>query len=109
MKAIVNRAAKKKAANVDAVVASVPMAKDEKLLGTLVKMVLVEKIAQTRESAITALQNLAFTKENRVRLVQFKKGIVLETVASKLNKADFLTKSLLRDAYKANRLAVCGW
>jgi hypothetical protein len=40
----------------------VPMVKNEKLLGTLVKMVLVEKVASTRESAITALQNIAFTK-----------------------------------------------
>jgi len=37
------------------------------------------------------------------------KGIVLEDVRSKLNKADFLTKALARDAFRVNRLAVCGW
>ena len=48
-------------------------------------MVLVEKIDSTRESAITALQNLAFTKENRSRLVIFKSGIVLEALKKALS------------------------
>jgi hypothetical protein len=59
--------------------------KDEKLLGTLVKMVLVEKVASARESAITAIQNLAFTKENRTRLVRYKEGIVLEALRKALS------------------------
>jgi len=37
------------------------------------------------------------------------KGIILEDVRSKLNKADFLTKAMPRDAFRTNRLAVCGW
>jgi hypothetical protein len=84
------------------------MTKNERLLATLVKMVLVEgggnKSTTTstmtnsssttingvvgtpiRESAITALQNLAFTKENRIRLVLFKNGIVLEALLNVLN------------------------
>ena len=38
-----------------------------------------------------------------------KKGIILNDVASKLNKADFLTKSLPKDLFQANRLAVSKW
>lgn len=63
----------------------IPMAKDEKLLGTLVKMILVEKVASARESVITAIQNLAFTKENRTRLVRYKEGIVLEALRKALS------------------------
>ena len=37
------------------------------------------------------------------------KGIRIVDVQSALNKADFLTKTLARDAFKANRLAVSGW
>ena len=36
-------------------------------------------------------------------------GIIIEDVASSLNKADFLTKALSRDLYRTNRLSVCGW
>ena len=36
-------------------------------------------------------------------------GIILEDVASSLNKADFLTKALALSHFRANRLAVCGW
>ena len=56
------------------------MAGDDKLLGTLVKMVLLEKNSTTRELVLTALQNLAFAKENRYRLASFKDGIVLEAL-----------------------------
>ena len=38
-----------------------------------------------------------------------KKGIILDDVASKLNKAGFLTKSLPKDPFQVNRLAVSGW
>ena len=37
------------------------------------------------------------------------KGIVVQDVASALNKADFLTKGLPPELFTANRLAVCGW
>jgi hypothetical protein len=58
----------------------VSMASNDQLLGTLVKLALKEKSMQTRESSISALQTLAFTKENRSRLVQFKAGVVLEAL-----------------------------
>lgn len=82
----------------------VPMAKNEKLVGTLVKMVLVEKIAGIRESAITALQNLAFTKENRSRLVAFKQGIVIEALRKALS-GDKHDKSRRRAAGALTNLA----
>jgi HEAT repeats len=58
----------------------VSMASNDQLLGTLVKLALKEKSMQTREAAITALQTLAYTKENRVRLVEFKDNVVLEAL-----------------------------
>jgi hypothetical protein len=63
----------------------VAMAKNEKILGTLVKMVLMEEVAGTRESAITALQNLAYKKDIRIELVTFKDGIVLECLKKALS------------------------
>jgi hypothetical protein len=81
-----------------------PMAQNEKLLGTLVKMVLVEKVASARESAITAIQNLAFTKENRTRLVVFKEGIVLEALRKALS-ADKNDKARRRAAGALTNLA----
>jgi hypothetical protein len=57
-----------------------PLAQNDQLLGTLVKMAIVEKSLQTRESVITSLQTLAFTKKNRLRLVTFKDGVVLEAL-----------------------------
>jgi hypothetical protein len=61
------------------------MANDDRLLGTLVKMILVEKSALTREMVITSVQNLAFGKDNRNRLVSFKDGIVLEALKKALS------------------------
>jgi hypothetical protein len=58
----------------------VSMASNDQLLGTLVKLALKEKSMQTRESATTALQALAHTRENRVRLVEFKDNVVLEAL-----------------------------
>jgi hypothetical protein len=58
----------------------VSMASNDQLLGTLVKLALKEKSMQTRESSISALQTLAFTKENRLRLVEYKDGVVLEAL-----------------------------
>ncbi|KAG7340837.1 hypothetical protein IV203_024380 [Nitzschia inconspicua] len=66
-----------------------PMAKNEKLLGTLCKMVLVETMAGTRDLALTTLQSLAFTKNNRLRLVSFKEGIVLESLKKALSSDKF--------------------
>jgi hypothetical protein len=58
----------------------IPLARNDQLLGTLVKMALVEKSLQTRESVINSIQTLAFTKRNRVRLCSFKDGVVLEAL-----------------------------
>jgi HEAT repeat protein len=63
----------------------VAMANDDKVLGLLVKMVLIEKGPIVREAVITALQNLAFAKENRVRLVSFKSGVLLEALKQALS------------------------
>lgn len=80
------------------------MTHNPKLLGTLVKMVLVEKVSSTRESAITALQNLAFTKENRLPLVRFKEGIVLEALRKAVS-TDQNDKSRRRAAGALTNLA----
>ena len=63
----------------------ITMVTHENLLGTLVKMALVEEMASVRESAISALQNLAYAKENRLRLVVYKEGIVLEALRNALS------------------------
>lgn len=74
------------------------MAHNETVLGTLVKMVLVEtQTAATRESAMTALQNLAFEKENRHALVVFRNGIVIEALKKALS-SDPDTKARRRAA-----------
>ena len=80
------------------------MARNQTVLGTLVKMVLVEASALTRESAITALQNLAFTKENRSLLVSFKNGIVLAALKKALS-SDPDTKARRRAAGALTNLA----
>jgi len=85
----------------------IAMTKNGRLLGTLVKMILVETNAGTRESAITALQNLAFAKENRIILVSFKHGIVLEALIKALSNAGngFNEKSRRRAAGALTNLA----
>lgn len=62
----------------------VALARDDTVLGTLIKMTLVETNAATREFAITALQNLAYCKDNRTRLVCFKDGVLLEALQQAL-------------------------
>jgi len=85
----------------------ITMAKNGRLLGTLVKMILVETNSGTRESAITALQNLAFAKENRILLVSFKHGIVLEALIKALSNygSGFNEKSRRRAAGALTNLA----
>jgi len=56
------------------------MARNDKLLGTLVKLSVIDDKAETREYAVTALQNLAFSKENRRRLSMYGSGVVLEAL-----------------------------
>ena len=60
------------------------MAHNDKLLACMVKMILVEQMATTRECVITAIQNLAFCKENRLQLVSYRGGIVLEALKKAL-------------------------
>lgn len=81
------------------------MAQNVKLLVTLVKMILVEKNAGTRESVITAIQNLAFAKENRKILVTFKSGIVLEALRKSLLTDDKDPKARRRAAGALTNLA----
>ena len=85
----------------------VPMTNNEQLLGTLVKMILLETNPGTREAAITALQNLAFSKENRIRLVTFKRGVILEALMRALanTSKDFHEKSRRRSAGALTNLA----
>ena len=72
------------------------MAQSTKVLGTLIKMVLVDEsiaattslpsstVASTRESALTALQNISFDRSNRPHVIQFKSGMVLEALKKTL-------------------------
>lgn len=72
------------------------MAQNNKVLGTLVKMILVDDsittatslpsstVASTRESALTALQNISFDRSNRLHVIQFKSGMVLEALKKTL-------------------------
>ena len=70
------------------------MAQNTKVLGTLVKMIIVDDIvtpssppltvASTRESALTALQNISFDRSNRLHVIQFKSGMVLEALKKTL-------------------------
>ena len=70
------------------------MAQSTKVLGTLVKMILVDDnvtssspsstVASTRESALTALQNISFDRSNRSHIIHFKSGMVLEALKKTL-------------------------
>ena len=72
------------------------MAQNTKVLGTLVKMILVDEsisvatslpstsVASTRESALTALQNISFDRSNRRHVILFKNGMVLEALKKTL-------------------------
>jgi hypothetical protein len=68
------------------------MARDAKYLGTLVKMILVEEASSVsnsatvsiRESALTALQNIAFDRLNRPYMIRFKNGLLLEVLKKTL-------------------------
>jgi hypothetical protein len=82
----------------------ISMAKIQTVLGTLVKMVFLEKSSDTRKSAISCLQNLAFTKENRIRLVQFKNGLVLEALKKSMT-ADLDEKARRRAAGTLTNIA----
>lgn len=81
------------------------MVKDDTLLGTLVKMIFVEDIDSTRESVITAIQNLSYAKENRLAIVSFKEGIVLEALKKTLISNSKDPKTMRRAAGALTNLA----
>lgn len=58
----------------------VPMTRMDKVLSTLVKLSMAEDKVETREYAVSGLQNLAFEKSNRMQLVQFGGGVVIEAL-----------------------------
>lgn len=69
------------------------IAQDVKYLGALVKILLLEDSTTSitklismsiRESALTALQNIAFDRLNRSSVVRFKNGLVLEVLKKTL-------------------------
>ncbi|GAX09527.1 hypothetical protein FisN_16Lh220 [Fistulifera solaris] len=81
------------------------MVEDDALLVTLVKMILVEGVNSTRESAITAIQNLSYAKENRLPIVSFKEGIVLEALKQTLLSSSNDPKTMRRAAGALTNLA----
>jgi hypothetical protein len=58
----------------------VAMARSDKVLATLVKLAVVEDKVETREYAVSGLQNLAFEKDNRTKLVSYGSGVVIEAL-----------------------------
>jgi hypothetical protein len=63
----------------------VDMANNDTVLATLVKMVLLETNPATREATVAALQNLAYNKACRRRMVTFRDGIVLQALKKALS------------------------
>lgn len=82
----------------------VPMAGNDKLLGTLVKLAVTDEKDETREYAVTSIQNLAFSKENRLRLVSYSSGVVLEALKKSLS-VDLNDKTRRRSAGALTNLA----
>ena len=80
------------------------MANNGKLLDTLVKLVVTESMPETREAAVTAIQNLAFCHANRLRLVSFSSGVVVDTLKKSLS-SDKNDKARLRAAGALMNLA----
>ena len=58
----------------------VAMAQIDKVLATFVKLTVVEDKVETREYAVSGLQNLAFEKRNRLQLVTYGNGVVVEAL-----------------------------
>lgn len=81
------------------------MAHDDKMLDTITKLVLTEVQAGTREAVLTALQNIAFVHENRMRLVTYKKGIVLQALQTSLTNGNDYSKARRRAAGALTNLA----
>ena len=84
-------------------ISQVSLAFNDKVLAVLVKLAQDDK-EETREYAVTAMQNLAFAKENRTRLVTFTKGVVLEALKKALS-TDLNDKTRRRGAGAITNLA----
>ena len=80
------------------------MAKMEKVLATLVKLAIVEAKTETREYAVSGLQNLAFEKRNRMQLVSYGSGVVVEAL-KKTTSSDPNDKTRRRSAGALTNLA----
>lgn len=70
----------------------IEMAQNAFIINTLIKLCTTDRTIETREYAITALQNIAFAKENRESLVKLNNAAVLEalkqTLALRNNQSD---------------------
>jgi hypothetical protein len=82
----------------------VEMAKIDKVLGTFVKLACVEAKVETREYAVSGLQNLAFEKQNRKQLVAYGSGVVIEAL-KKTTMMDANDKTRRRSAGALTNLA----
>ncbi|KAL9180309.1 hypothetical protein ACHAXT_008279 [Thalassiosira profunda] len=82
----------------------VAMARMDKVLATLVKLAVVEDKTETREYAVSGLQNLAFEKRNRMQLVSYGGGVVVEAL-KKCTAADTNDKTRRRAAGALTNLA----
>ena len=82
----------------------VAMARTDKVLATLVKLAVVEDKVETREYAVSGLQNLAFEKDNRVQLVSYGSGVVIEALKKCIN-TDTNEKTRRRSAGALTNLA----
>ncbi|KAL7529735.1 hypothetical protein ACHAXR_003129, partial [Thalassiosira sp. AJA248-18] len=82
----------------------VAMARMDKVLATLVKLAVVEDKTETREYAVSGLQNLAFEKQNRMQLVSYGGGVVIEAL-KKCTSSDSNDKTRRRAAGALTNLA----
>jgi hypothetical protein len=82
----------------------VRMAHMEKVLATFVKLAIVEDKSETREYAVSGLQNLAFEKRNRMQLVTYGKGVVVEALKKTIS-LDSNEKTRRRSAGALTNLA----
>jgi len=82
----------------------VAMARMDKVLATLVKLAVVEDKVETREYAVSGLQNIAFEKENRMQLVSYGNGVVIEAL-KKCTSSDPNDKTRRRSAGALTNLA----
>ena len=82
----------------------VAMAQIDKVLATFVKLAVVEDKIETREYAVSGLQNLAFEKRNRVQLVTYGKGVVVEALKKTIS-SDSNEKTRRRSAGALTNLA----